>query len=198
MPVQQRVEGAAARRASDGRRALIVGGTVAGVALLLWPLETLLAGILAGTVALLLEGVTTRTAVLPNRVARERVRQYGPGVAVAMLGTGVVAVALWTIPMAVATLLLALVACVVNAHERWAARRAYGMTTAHAQVDAPPVEPVTPSEAPPAEVPPRQARSRAAAAKRRGASKRAATGRTSKQSPAKRGSTARRRTRQST
>lgn len=198
MPMQRRAERMAARRANDGRRrALIVGGVIAVVALLLWPLETLLVGILTGSVAVLLEGVIARAAMRSTPVARDRVLRYGPMIGAAVLSMGVVAVALWTIPMAVATLILALTACAMNAYERWAARQALRPATPYGEVE-------TPAEvaavAPPAPVQARvtPAPSRRAAVKRRAATTRAVAARTSKRPPAKRTSPARRRTRQST
>jgi hypothetical protein len=115
-----------ARRAERERdRAWLLGaGVVAVAALFMWPLETLLVAILAGTMMVLLEGFRAWLRFQAHRVDREHIARQAAVACAAAVVAGVVAVVVWPMAMALATLVLALVACAMNAYARSTARRA--------------------------------------------------------------------------
>jgi hypothetical protein len=205
MAIQQRVEPTAARRADEGRRrTVLVTAALGVVALLLWPLETLILGILAGTVFVLLEGLNALAVLHPHAIAPKRVLEHSPAITAAVVGIGAIAVALWRVPMALAALMLALLACAMNAYARWAAHRALRVRTPEQPMEplpavepTPTVEPTVAEAVSPPE-PRRATRARATRSKRPAPTRRSAPTRTSKRAPAKRAPASRRRTRQAT
>ena len=121
-----RSQAMAARRADHERARVLLFGAVglAAIALLMWPLQTLLVAILGGTMVVLMEGLDAWLRARNSAIDREL---FGRRAAIASAGVvalGVVVVAMWPMAMAVATLLLAFVACAVNALARWAASQA--------------------------------------------------------------------------
>src|SRR5687768_2194488 len=117
MPTHNRLEAMAARRSAHERdRALMLGAAVlALVALLIWPLETLPVAILAGTMMVLLEGFRAWLRFQANRIDRVRLTRQATLLCAAIVAIGVVAVTAWPMAMALATLMLAVFACAVNA-----------------------------------------------------------------------------------
>jgi len=173
MATHNRFEVMAARRSEHERdRALALGAAVlAVVVLLVWPLETLLVAILAGTMMVLLEGFRAWMRFQADRIHRERLARHATMAGIAAVLVGAVAVVVWPMAMADGTLVLALFACAVSAYARWTARRAAQALPQHeaiAHAPAPAVEPVLPSEPPPA--PAVKAPARRRAARRRPAS----------------------------
>ena len=200
MAIQPRVERTSAHHADyQRRRAIFVAGAVVGtLALLMWPLETLLVVILAGTVAVLLEGFSAWVELNPGGHSRQRMVQYATLAGAAAVILGAIAVAIWTVPMALATLMLALLACAMNAYARWSAHRISNQAVREPAVEPAP-EPVAPVQAPEATP---AAPARTGTSKRRPSARRAparSTTRSTKRPPARRApAAARRRTRQST
>ena len=126
MPIHERGEHTSGHRTRRPRSpvwTVWAAGAVVMLALLLWPLQALLAGILIGTVAVLLEAFNAWLLLHVKTWDRATARRQATAVGAAIVGIGVVAAAIWTVPMAVATLLLALTACAVNAYARWSAHR---------------------------------------------------------------------------